>query len=724
MIPSSANQDLVLVGGGHSHCLALRMLAMQPLPGVRVTLVSPDPLSAYSGMLPGLVAGHYDLRDTHVDLYRLCIATGTRFVEAAVTSINSAQRQLTLSDGSHLNYDWLSLDVGATPDLTPLGDAVPECVVPVKPVSGFHARWQQWAADNQDGTLAVVGAGAGGTEMVLAIAEHARQHHHPVSLSLISGSVLLPGYHDSVRRKMRKRLEQYGIELHENTRVRHQDGRLWANDHPLAADKVLWCTGVRGIPLFAHSDLACDEKGFVKVHATLQSESHPRVFAAGDCAAFPQSLPKAGVYAVRQASTLADNLRAALQGLPLKPYRPQHRFLSLLSAGGKDAIASRGGALSVAGPLMWRWKDRIDRAFMAKFQRQLPQMPAPAMDPDALHCAGCGAKVGSEALSDALATLQPQINPGIEAGVDAGDDAAVIQWPEDQRLVQSLDFFPAFIDEPYTFGRIAALHSLSDLYAMNATPHSALANITLNWHHPRLQGRDLQRLMAGAVRELNRAGCTLVGGHTTEGPQMAAGFTVNGAAASARLWHKSGARPGDVLVLTKPLGSGVQLAAMMHGEQLRGDGLSATLETLLQSNALARDALQNDNVHACTDITGFGLIGHLLEICQQSQVRMALNTAAIPLLPGTLTLIDNQVTSTLSEANRLGLLQCQRNATVSDTLLTALCDPQTSGGLLFCLAEDTLIPALKKLSENGVMASVIGKVLVKDGENPGVITLD
>ena len=722
-MPSPANLDLVLVGGGHSHCLALRMLAMDPIPGVRITLVSPDPLSAYSGMLPGLIAGHYRLDETHVDLYRLCLATGARFVHAAVTDMDIAQRRLFLSDGSQLDYDWLSLDVGATPDLTPLGDTLPEQVVPVKPVSGFYARWQQWIADSNEASLAVVGGGAGGTEMVLAIAEYVRQQHKSLSLSLISGSSLLPGYSASVRQKMQARLDHYGIQLRENTVVNNENGTLVANGQPLETDRVLWCTGVRGIGLFANTGLACDEKGFVNVHETLQSVSDTRVFAAGDCAAFPQPLPKAGVYAVRQAKILATNLRAAIQGHPLQAYRPQTHFLSLLSAGGKVAVASRGGALSVSGAWIWRWKDHIDRTFMRKFQDGLPAMPAPKPDADSLHCAGCGAKVGSAALSEALGSLQPTINPGIEAGVDAADDAAVIAWPTEQRLVQSLDFFPAFIDDPYPFGRIAALHSLSDLYAMNASPHSALANITLNWHHPRLQSRDLQRLMAGAVDELNRAGCTLVGGHTTEGPQMAAGFTVNGAAPAANIWQKSGAQPGDVIVLTKPLGSGVQLAAMMHGEKLHGDWLAATLDALLHSNGNARNALQHEPVNACTDITGFGLLGHLLEICTQSHVTMTLETGAIPLLPGTLSLIQHGVQSTLSEANRQSLIQCRWDTTVPDTLLTALCDPQTSGGLLFCLNPETLTTSLQKLADNGVMGTVIGKVLVKDGENSEAIYL-
>ena len=731
MISPSAHYDLVFVGAGHSHALALRMLAMKPIPGVRLTLVSLDSLSAYSGMLPGLIAGHYTLDDTHVDVYRLCQASGCRFIQASVTQLDPQQRQLQLSDGSQLAYDWLSLDVGATPDLSPLGGSHPR-VVPVKPVASFYARWQQLCqhAERQSPSLAVIGAGAGGTEMTLAMAQHFQRHQQPAQIQLITSGNLLPGFSASVREKMHKRLQAHNVTLHTDSRV-HCDAhqQLHMGDQPLTAQWVLWCTGVRGLPILENSGLECDERGFVRVTETLQTATDKRIFAAGDCAAFPTPLPKAGVYAVRQARTLATNLRAVIQGQPLVAYRPQSRFLSLLSTGGKDAIASRGGRLSVAGHWVWRWKDHIDRAFMAKFDQQLPSMPPGPADPDTLHCAGCGAKVGSDALHEALAELQPVVNPGIEAGVDAADDAAIIDWPAGQRLVQSLDFFPAFIDEPYLFGRIAALHSLSDVYAMNAQPHSALANITLPWHHPRLQSRDLQRMMAGAVRELNAAGCTLVGGHTIEGPQMAAGFTVNGQADPAQLWHKHGARDGDRLILTKPLGSGVQLAALMQvsrepSSAFHGPWLDTTLRHLLISNHLAQQALQGIPVNACTDITGFGLLGHLYEISQQSQVSLSVDCHKVPLLPGTLSLIEQGVASTLSDANRQILVHCQQQQPVAEALLTALCDPQTAGGLLFCLHADYAKQALQRLDSKGIAAAEIGKVLVKKPSNDAAILLN
>ena len=407
------------------------LLAMQPIPGVRITLVSSDPTSAYSGMLPGLIAGHYAPAETSRSVP--VMSGHRRPLYASVTSLAADQHTVQLSDGSTLGYDWLSLDVGATPDLSPIGDSHPR-VLAVKPVATFWQRWQQWRNHAEKHHLAVVGGGAGGTEMVLAMAEYCRQQQRPVTFSLLTGGTLLPGYGAAVQARMRRHLQRYNIRLQEHTRVTRADNAetLLANDQPLAADGR-WCTGVSGIPVLANSSLACDAQGFVKVDAQLRSLSHPRVFATGDCAAFPSPLPKAGVYAVRQAAVLAHNLRAAITEAPLKPYRPQRHFLSLLSTGDKQAVASRAGLPALSGKFVWRWKDRIDRRFMDKFGIDLPTMPATQSAPSSqampLHCAGCGAKVGSQALSDALADLQPHLNAGIDAGVDTADDAAVIDGP-------------------------------------------------------------------------------------------------------------------------------------------------------------------------------------------------------------------------------------------------------------------------------------------------------
>lgn len=718
-----AKQDLVMVGGGHSHALALRMLAMEPLPETRLTLVSPDSLAAYSGMLPGLIAGHYQVEDTHVELPRLCQWAGVRFIRARVTALDSRLNRLTLDDGSTLDYDWLSLDIGSTPAL----DLVPgarEHAIAVKPVASFRARWQQaldnWPQQDQAVRVSVVGGGAGGTEISLAIATALARRGLRADISLICASTLLSGYPQALRLAMRKRLHQAGIHVQESSRVSRVNAGLLHIDKEQPFDLLFWCTGAVGADWLKDSGLALNADHFIRIDHSLRAIGQANVFAAGDCALIDeQPLPRAGVYAVRQAGTLVRNLHRAIDGQPLVQWKPQKKFLSLLAGGNRDAAGSRGN-LTVQGPWVWRWKDRIDRRFMEKFS-DLPvrKMRTTSVE-DIPRCAGCGAKVGSEALQQALTGLRPVTHGDIIAGLDAREDASVIRWPTGQALVQSQDYFPAFIDEPALFGRISVLHSLSDIYAMNAAPHSALATVSLPINHQVLQGRDLKRLMYAAVDELNRAGCSLLGGHTLEGPQLAAGFTINGSAREPDLFHKSGAQPGDKLVLSKPLGTGIVLAAMMQ-LKVPAATLDHTLQSMLTSNAMAAKIFADSGVRCCTDITGFGLLGHLLEMCRASSCAAELEAEAVPLLKGALTLANRGVTSTLKPANDVALTECRIAARFHHhPLLTLLTDPQTSGGLLAAVHAAQAGSCLQQLHDAGLDAACIGEIRVADGLRIGI----
>lgn len=718
-----AKQDLVLVGGGHSHALALRMLAMKPLPDTRLTLVSPDSMAAYSGMLPGLIAGHYQLEDTHVDLPRLCQWAGVRFIRARVTALDSRLNRLTLDDGSTLDYDWLSLDVGSTPAL----DLVPgarEFAIPVKPVASFRGRWQQalddWPQQGKAVKVSVVGGGAGGTEISLAIATALARRGLRADISLICASTLLAGYPQALRLAVRKRLHLAGIHVQESSRVSRVSAGLLHTGKQQPFDLLFWCTGAVGAEWLKDSGLALSSENFVRIDHSLRAIGQANVFAAGDCALIDaQPLPRAGVYAVRQAGTLVKNLHRAINGQPLLQWKPQKKFLSLLAAGNQDAAGSRGD-LTVQGPWVWRLKDRIDRRFMEKFS-DLParKMAAPAAD-EIPRCAGCGAKVGNAALQQALTALRPLQRDDIIAGIDAREDASVIRWPTGQALVQSQDYFPAFIDEPALFGRISALHSLSDIYAMNAAPHSALATVSLPVNHQVLQGRDLKRLMYAAVDELNRAGCSLLGGHTLEGPQLAAGFAINGSAREQDLFHKGGAEPGDKLILSKPIGTGIVLAAMM---QLKtpASALDHALQSMLTSNAGAAQIFANSGVRCCTDITGFGLLGHLLEMCRASSCAAELQAEAVPLLQGALTLAGRGINSTLKPANDIALTECRIAQRFHDhPLLALLTDPQTSGGLLAAVPSAQADSCLQQLRAAGLNAACIGEVRVANGLRIGI----
>lgn len=365
---------LVLAGGGHAHVEVLRRFAQSPEPDTELVLVSPADETPYSGMLPGVVAGHYARRDAHIDLRVLCVAARARFVRRAVTAIEPSQRWLTLAGGESLAYDLVSLDVGSTPPLPAIPGAA-EVGTPVKPVDSFLDAWTGVLASAGEHSvrIVVVGLGAGGVEIALAMGHRLRGQGGPgpsrVSL-LGDSSELLPGHADGVRCRVAARLSAQGLQVRTGVRIVSADrrGLLLADRSRVAADWIVWITGAAAPAWLDGSGLARDARGFVEVDATLRSTSHPEVFAAGDVASMRGApRPKSGVHAVRQGPPLAANLRAALRGAPLLPHVPQARALSLISTGDRHAVAS-WGRFSVEGGWVWRWKDLIDRRFMSRYR--------------------------------------------------------------------------------------------------------------------------------------------------------------------------------------------------------------------------------------------------------------------------------------------------------------------------------------------------------------------
>eukprot|EP00597_Dinobryon_sp_UTEXLB2267_P005722 CAMPEP_0170061660 /NCGR_PEP_ID=MMETSP0019_2-20121128/3152_1 /TAXON_ID=98059 /ORGANISM="Dinobryon sp., Strain UTEXLB2267" /LENGTH=460 /DNA_ID=CAMNT_0010267561 /DNA_START=498 /DNA_END=1879 /DNA_ORIENTATION=+ len=440
---------------------------------------------------------------------------------------------------------------------------------------------------------------------------------------------------------------------------------------------------------------------------------------------------------------LYANLCRYLHSQPLEEWVPQSEFLGLIGTGDGWAVASKGG-LGVEGAHLWQLKDHIDRQWMAGYQN-LPSMEdmlrrsssggsgereqslAASMGADTIallskaqmRCGGCGSKVGQQVLTRALKQVQSFVRCNRPEVLSAGDDAAVIRPPPPPYLlVQSIDYFRSFVSDPFLFGQIAANHALSDLYAMNGEAVSALALCVLPFGPENKVEQTLIHILAGALCQLGRENCALVGGHTSEGAELAMGLSVTGAVHPDKVLRKgtelmsfaSGPRAGA----DKPLGTGTVMAADMR-YSAKGNWLAACLRSMLQSNASAARVLSSvcsagdgnkDGMlcSGCTDVTGFGLLGHLLEMIQCSEddtsrleadsksglsskcsVELILND--IPLLPGAAECVKNGILSSLQPQN----IRCARaigNATAGNGHATypLLFDPQTSGGLLAAVA--------------------------------------
>ena len=725
-------KDLVLVGGGHAHVHVLKSFGMKPMPGVRLTLIGRDVETPYSGMIPGFVAGTYNFDECHIDLARLTAWTGSRLIHAEATGLDRENKLVLLRDRPPIAYDLLSIDVGSAPNV----DAIPgadKWATPVKPIAELGQRWLAFLERMKDwlGPLKVIviGGGAGGIELAMAIDHRLRlvakaaQPH----VTVVSMGEILEAQAGAAREKMRAIFARRGIALLEKTashRIERGAVQL-ADSRWLEADAVFVVTEASAAKWFAGTGLPLDERGFFAVDDTLRSTGDPSIFAVGDCATvLDHRRPKAGVFAVRQGPPLARNLRRALLGQTPRPFVPQRRYLSILGTGDGDAVATRG-SWAIEGRWVWRWKDHIDRRWMRMYREppkkpmQMPPdaKPDPALaDADAkrlladigMRCGGCGAKVGADALSRVLKRL------GM-FGSEAADDAAIIKLPPDKALVQTVDFFRTFIDDPYRFGEIAAVHALGDVWAMGGRPHSALALAVVPAAAERLMEEDLFQLLSGARSVLDEAGCDLVGGHSGEGPEMALGFSVNGLIDPGHALRKGGLKLGDKLVVTKPLGTGVIFAAAMRGAA-KGRWIEGALQSMRRPSGKAAEALLANGAHACTDVTGFGLAGHLTEMVRASvDVSVDLDLDALPALDGAIELFARGYASSLQPENlRARHLIEGMPERKGHPKLPLLFDPQTAGGLLAAVPaqvagdiDGTVIGEVKAARNDGALIDLV-----------------
>lgn len=689
---------LILAGGGHSHVLVLRRWLMRPRtrpPHTRITLVSRHGTALYSGLLPAVVAGLEPLEAAAIDLRRLCTLAGVVFVQAEITGLDPAARELRLAGRPPLRFDRLSLDLGAVTATS--GWSAGEAMA-VKPLEPFLA----WAERRNAGEpLVIRGGGAAAVELALAF----RARGIACELLLKGESLHLGSA--AANRAGERLLAQAAIPIRRRA--------------PAEAPADLACTGSRAPAWLAAAGLPVDpENGRVLTHPSLAVIGHPALFASGDCgliAADPR--PPSGVWAVRAAPVLAENLRRSLAepARPLRPWRPQARALQLLGDGGWHPAGPR--ALAFFGPVamgpsgwIWRWKQRIDRAFMARFAALQPMAAA------AMVCRGCAAKLGAAPLAAALARL----DPGGRA--PAPEDAALVATCVDgSLLLQSVDGFPALVDDPWLNGRLTTLHACSDLWASGAAVDSVQALVTVPEAAASVQEELLLQTLAGVRSVLDPLGAALVGGHTLEGRDgagLALALTVNGRVAPAAHWGKGPLRPGEALLLSRPLGSGVLFAAAMAGAAAPA-WIEALLEGMQRSQGSLVPLLAAHGCRACTDITGFGLLGHLGEMLDASGAGVAveLDAAAIPACPGALELLERGYASTLAPANAAALALLEGPVRLAGgsgagpaALAGLLIDPQTCGPLLAALPAAQAPAALAALRASGFgAAAVIGRVV-------------
>jgi selenide,water dikinase len=731
--PIAARRHLILAGGGHSHAHVLRMLGARALPGVRVTVVSPEAQAVYSGMVPGVLVGAYGAEEGRIDVAALAARAGAAFLRDRVVALDVGGRRVTTERCGVLPYDVLSLDVGSRPKGIEAVAGWPH-VVPVKPIEAAAERIGDFVASARAGRIGprvvVVGGGAGGIEVAFGLRARLGSVPEARVTVLEASPAPLPGATERTRRRVRALLARYAIELRTDAagvRPTEHGVSFHAGGEAIEIDAslVLWSTGAEAEPWLRGSGLAVDERGFLLVDGELRTLDHPEVLAAGDCAVQVdhRETPRAGVFAVRQGPVLEGNLRATLGEGRLRRYVPQQHFLSLLSTGDRRAIAIYRGR-AAHGRAWWWLKDWIDRRFISRHEPphpaalRAPAAPASASEPMSMApCGGCAAKLDATALAAMFADLDLTPARGVAIGLAARDDAAVLASPgEDCDLVFTVDGFPAFLDDPFALGEVGAINAVSDVYAMGGTPLGALVMVTAPAGDGAAARADLAATMRGAQAGLAREGAPLLGGHSLAHGPLAIAFAVLGRVARGAALTKATARAGDRLIVTKALGTGVICAAARAGE-CPAAWTEAALASMRASNGAAARTLGEHGAFACTDVSGFGLLGHLREMLAASHCGAEVVLASLPALPGARELLAAGWRSSAHEGNLRALtaVELPPGSGPENVGLALACDPQTSGGLLAAIPEHALGAVLESLGSRGIDAWVIGTVERAEG---------
>ncbi len=710
-------RNLVLIGGGHSHALVLLEWAGNPVPGTRLTLVNESATAPYTGMLPGYIAGHYQRHELQIDIVRLGGSVGAKVVVAKAVGLDCQQKQVRLKGRPSLPYDILSINIGVNSKL----DMIPgyrEHASPAKPLAGFAARWDAFlenlAALSTDPGVVVLGGGVAGVELALAMSYRLREAGVPKPRVTICEreQQLLSEVSGLCRSLLMRKLNQYEIIRLCGRSVTeiNRSHVVFEGGNRLRADFVVGATGARPHDWPQMSSLRTED-GFICVDRYLRSSNTPDVFAVGDCCHFTERpLQKSGVFAIRQAPVLSHNLRSSLARSRLRPYRPQGDFLKIVSTGARTAVASKFG-VAMSGHAMWNWKDRIDRRFMNKFSfpatanQVFRPAPKPTGDKGEIEgqklCGGCGAKISQKSLDAALEPLRTGGDKGFSNLVD---DAACVEISS-QQIFAATDHLRAFFDDEWVMTRIAAVHALNDLRAMGAIPHSALVSLTIPYMSENLQRGVVREIMSAARDALEEQDVEIIGGHTTQGAELTIGFSVLGTP-GGRTVAIAGARPGDKLLLTKPIGSGTILAAHMVS-LASGEEVVDALSVMSRSSHRAAEILAR-KANALTDVSGFGLVGHLLNMLEKSSAGAELEWDAIPVMNGANRLFGLGVRSSLWQHNARAISRIHSAGCTEPGLLF---DPQTSGGFLAAIPSESVDETLHCLNRAGEKVFVIGRIV-------------
>ncbi len=712
------NNDLVLIGGGHSHIMLIMELTKKPIRGNRITLISNEIDTPYSGMIPGFIEGIYTWRETHIDLYKLCFKLDIRFIHSEVLGISAINKEISLKNRPKIKFDVLSINTGIKSNNKTIKGAHKYCV-PVKPISKLSNNFLNETKKNNN--IVFIGGGAASVELALGLKKRFKNKKSNLKISIITGkNGLLNSFPTKTRNIAKQTLQKTQINVIEKVEVIEvqKDKLLLSNKTKLKIDKAILSTNAMPPEWIKKSDITLNKNNFIIVNDKFQT-NYSYVFAAGDVVDFNnQNLSKSGVYAVKSGKPLAKSIRGFIQKKEAVPYKFNKNYLSIIGLSNGLAIATKYN-FTFTSRFCFLLKKFIDQNFVKKFNNlgennysnfsdflntfdKIVKKSNKNIPGYQMQCRGCAAKVDFNALK----TILPK------KIINTSEDAINVKnYPN---LYQSVDMISSIVSDPYLLGKIAANHAISDIIAVNSKLISALMILQLPFSNSEINSRDLEQVTAGASDVFKLTNCSISGGHTMIGKDKdpIIGFSVMGEKkniVSNKI--RSKLKENDILILTEKIGSGIIFSGI-NNDIIDGYYQIEVLNQMSQGNISFSKISDKLKTLSMTDITGFGLVNHLLNLIKRDSGKTGLTIYPdkIPLFNGVKKALSKKVRSSLFNKNFNTAqkdLVYDRETKLIDEILY---DPQTVGGLAFIISKEEKVKQFKILEENKINFTEIGFV--------------
>jgi len=713
--------DLVLIGGGHSHLSVLMKLSKKPLNGNRITLITNEIDTPYSGMIPGYIEGIYSWRDSHIDLYRLCLKLNVRFIHAEVERVSAHEKEIYFKDRPKIKFDVLSINTGIQSNNREIKGAAKYCL-PVKPISKLTNNFLNKITNFK--SIAFIGGGAGSVELALAIKKRFLNINQDIKITIITGKRgLLSTFPQKTKLTSLKTLEKFKIDIIEYKRVLEVKPKqiILSDKSLLKIDKAILSTNSMTPKWLAKSDILLTKDNYILVNKSFQT-NYKYVFASGDVIDFNnQNLKKAGVFAVRSGKPLAINIRKFILGKKLVEYKFNKNYLALIGTSKRSAIATKYN-LTFNSRFFFYLKKYIDQNFIKKFSdfRIRKKFTLDALKTDVLNifvkhkqkitdendimqCKGCAAKVPLNALKQALP----------KDIVSTSEDAVSV--PGHPELYQTVDMISSIITDPFLLGKIAANHSISDMVSVNSKITSAMMILQLPLSKTEINSRELEQVLLGANEIFKTIDCPLIGGHTMIGKDKdpIIGFSILGQKQKKIkiVKNRRKIKTKDLLILTEKIGSGLIFAGI-NNYLIDSYFQIDVIKQMIKGNLNFGKISNQLNILSMTDITGFGLANHLLNLIKRdnSKTGLTIYPNKIPLFQGVNECLNKDIKSSLFKSN-YDIAQkdiiYKRDKSKLDNILY---DPQTVGGIAFIIPQEEKYKHFKVLKENNIKFTEIGFV--------------